>query len=99
MITDKHWFKENILCLLSNAIKYSNGGRVNVMVTHVPASDPEYQLSMDRESEKFFFDRNSADNLISSHLNNHVSATSTPPLGSSIRSDSKSPLVGVDHQS
>ena len=99
MITDKHWFKENILCLLSNAIKYSNGGRVNVTVTHAPASDPEYQLSMDRESEKFFFDRNSTDNLISSHLNDNVSAATTPPLGTSIRSDPKSPHVGVDHQS
>ena len=28
MVTDKHWFKENILCLLSNAIKYSDRGTV-----------------------------------------------------------------------
>ena len=37
VITDKHWFKENILCLLSNAIKYSNGGRVTVNITHLSA--------------------------------------------------------------
>ena len=35
VITDKHWFKENILCLLSNAIKYSNGGNVTVNIAHV----------------------------------------------------------------
>lgn len=40
VITDKHWFKENILCLLSNAIKYSVGGKVTVRVTHVLASLP-----------------------------------------------------------
>ena len=37
IITDKHWFTENILCLLSNAVKYSNGGVVTVAVEYVPA--------------------------------------------------------------
>jgi signal transduction histidine kinase len=32
VISDKHWFSENILCLLSNAVKYSNGGTINVIV-------------------------------------------------------------------
>ena len=44
VITDKHWFKENILCLLSNAIKYSNGGNVTVKITHVTVPQ---QLSHD----------------------------------------------------
>ena len=30
VITDKQWLMENILCLLSNAVKYSTGGIVNV---------------------------------------------------------------------
>ena len=34
IITDKHWFAENILCLLSNAVKYSSGGIVTVTVEH-----------------------------------------------------------------
>eukprot|EP00981_Chlorochromonas_danica_P016212 scaffold16062_cov278-Ochromonas_danica.AAC.2 len=29
VITDKQWLQENILCLLSNAVKYSAGGQVN----------------------------------------------------------------------
>lgn len=33
VITDKQWFQENILCLLSNAVKYSNGGHVTVTIT------------------------------------------------------------------
>ena len=28
IITDKRWLQENILCLLSNAVKYSAGGEV-----------------------------------------------------------------------
>eukprot|EP00981_Chlorochromonas_danica_P006676 scaffold1450_cov181-Ochromonas_danica.AAC.6 len=32
IITDKQWLQENLLCLLSNAVKYSNAGSVNVSV-------------------------------------------------------------------
>lgn len=32
IITDKQWLQENILCLLSNAVKYSSGGEVVVRV-------------------------------------------------------------------
>ena len=47
IITDKHWFIENLLCLLSNACKYGNGGAVTVTVEHIvarlpPESDPPY---------------------------------------------------------
>ena len=33
IITDKQWLQENLLCLLSNAVKYSNRGRVTVSVS------------------------------------------------------------------
>eukprot|EP00981_Chlorochromonas_danica_P005006 scaffold998_cov162-Ochromonas_danica.AAC.12 len=40
IITDKQWLQENVLCLLSNAVKYSTGGEVKVMLTVVrPESD------------------------------------------------------------
>lgn len=32
IITDKQWLQENLLCLLSNAAKYSNGGEVTINV-------------------------------------------------------------------
>jgi len=32
IITDKQWLQENILCLLSNAVKYSNDGNVSISV-------------------------------------------------------------------
>ena len=35
VITDKHWFAENLLCLLSNAVKYSDSGVVTVKVEHI----------------------------------------------------------------
>jgi CheY-like chemotaxis protein/signal transduction histidine kinase len=33
ILTDKHWLQENILCLLSNAVKYSTGGTVTIKVS------------------------------------------------------------------
>jgi CheY-like chemotaxis protein len=33
ILTDKHWLQENILCLLSNAVKYSTGGLVTIKVS------------------------------------------------------------------
>ncbi len=33
IITDKHWLQENLLCLLSNAVKYSTEGNVTITVT------------------------------------------------------------------
>eukprot|EP01037_Dinobryon_pediforme_P037103 gene37103-44404_t len=40
--SDQHWFCENILCLLSNAVKYSDGGVVTVQVevTDQPSPAP-----------------------------------------------------------
>jgi signal transduction histidine kinase len=35
IITDKQWLQENILCLLSNAVKYSESGEVTISVTFV----------------------------------------------------------------
>jgi hypothetical protein len=32
IISDKHWFSENVLCLVSNAAKYSDGGAVDVII-------------------------------------------------------------------
>jgi signal transduction histidine kinase len=32
LLSDKNWFSENVLCLLSNAVKYSDGGTVNVNI-------------------------------------------------------------------
>jgi signal transduction histidine kinase len=32
IITDKHWLGENILCVLSNAVKYSNEGVVDINI-------------------------------------------------------------------
>lgn len=39
IISDKHWFSENVLCLLSNAIKYSADGTVDLRVLIVENSD------------------------------------------------------------
>ena len=54
IISDKHWLSENALCLLSNAIKYSDDGVVDlrIVLTTEPVSRPsilqrEYSISVD----------------------------------------------------
>ena len=42
IITDKQWFQENIICLLSNAVKYSSEGTVTISMTLVKLSDLPY---------------------------------------------------------
>jgi signal transduction histidine kinase len=37
IITDKQWLQENILCLLSNAVKYSSRGNVSITVSLIAA--------------------------------------------------------------
>ncbi len=41
LITDRHWLAENVLCLLSNAVKYSDGGAIciDVGLTYVRDQD------------------------------------------------------------
>ena len=39
IISDKHWLSENILCLLSNAMKFSNEGSVDVRIKVLHDSD------------------------------------------------------------
>eukprot|EP00599_Poterioochromonas_sp_BG-1_P000776 CAMPEP_0173144822 /NCGR_PEP_ID=MMETSP1105-20130129/7442_1 /TAXON_ID=2985 /ORGANISM="Ochromonas sp., Strain BG-1" /LENGTH=283 /DNA_ID=CAMNT_0014058537 /DNA_START=656 /DNA_END=1504 /DNA_ORIENTATION=+ len=38
VITDKQWLQENVLCLLSNAVKYSAGGEVVIKVSKLSKS-------------------------------------------------------------
>ena len=42
IITDKQWLLENLLCLLSNAAKYSHKGRVDVIVTLEAGVDEQH---------------------------------------------------------
>jgi CheY-like chemotaxis protein/signal transduction histidine kinase len=44
LITDKQWLQENILCLLSNAVKYSNEGIVNISVYLTQVEKPKCNL-------------------------------------------------------
>jgi signal transduction histidine kinase/CheY-like chemotaxis protein len=38
VLTDKHWLSENTLCMLSNAVKYSNGNPVRLTVEFIDPS-------------------------------------------------------------
>lgn len=38
IITDKQWLQENLLCLLSNAVKYSNAGEVKIRISKMQQS-------------------------------------------------------------
>ena len=39
IITDKQWLEENMICLLSNAVKYSSEGSIKISVTPINESD------------------------------------------------------------
>ena len=52
IISDKHWLTENIICLLSNAVKYSNGGVVKIFVEHVQSIKSDNELVKDKEEFK-----------------------------------------------
>jgi signal transduction histidine kinase len=47
LVSDEHWVMENLLCLLSNAMKYSNNGHVDVhmKVIDAPLDDPSRRTS------------------------------------------------------
>jgi signal transduction histidine kinase len=45
LVSDKHWITENMLCLLSNAIKYGDKGHVDVHVEVVDAPVCEHENS------------------------------------------------------
>lgn len=51
IITDKQWLQENVLCLLSNACKYSNHGSVTVQLRL--ANYTELELSSNSSGEPF----------------------------------------------
>ena len=47
IISDKHWLCENILCLLSNAVKYSDGGTVEIITELLHAQESQdYSCSL-----------------------------------------------------
>ncbi|RYH07579.1 response regulator [archaeon] len=52
VITDKQWLQENVLCLLSNAVKYSNSGVVSL------------RLSLDQASSARNVDETSSQNTL-----------------------------------
>lgn len=51
LVSDKHWITENMLCLLSNAIKYGDKGHVDVHVEVVDASTCEHVNSLSLSAE------------------------------------------------
>jgi len=62
IITDKQWLQENVLCLLSNAVKYSNGGVVTVSAVLKSFAEVEKKLfcvKRKRESSIFLPNQNS----------------------------------------
>ncbi len=72
VITDKQWLQENILCLLSNAVKYSTGGEVTISV----------YLSKAKKNEAMKAKVTNNDTTKNTNLNSEPSFTTenTPPV-------------------
>jgi CheY-like chemotaxis protein len=54
IITDKQWLKENLLCLISNGVKYSNKGKVTITVSLTTAklTSPELSLPYQHQANR-----------------------------------------------
>jgi signal transduction histidine kinase len=46
LLSDKHWLTENMMCLLSNAIKYGDTGHVDVHIKVIGAPTYDNVLSL-----------------------------------------------------
>jgi CheY-like chemotaxis protein len=84
IVTDRQWLQENILCLLSNAAKYSSGGDVTVKISLRKNSRPADPLALSQNNS--VHTRNSDDNHYLSSVrsttgNNSVHSTT---LGATI---------------
>jgi signal transduction histidine kinase/CheY-like chemotaxis protein len=84
VITDKQWLQENILCLLSNAVKYSNGGEVTISV--YLTKDREKSKKANRNYSSHDDDNQNISNDLSNRggttnqlLQNLYTAATTPP--------------------
>lgn len=55
LISDKHWFSENLLCLLSNAVKYSTGGIVNVTIELILGTGATEENTCSNKSGEIIF--------------------------------------------
>ena len=61
IITDKQWLEENMICLLSNAVKYSSEGSIKISLTPINESDLPKRTEDDIK-DSYLFLVNSASN-------------------------------------
>ena len=86
IITDQQWLQENLLCLLANAVKYSDKGTVNVSVT---LKNKEFE-------EKYFMESNNRRSFL-----DYLSSVSSQPSGSAKYNGNGGAMVypeGIFHQ-
>lgn len=94
IITDEQWLQENLLCLLSNAVKYSSHGTVEIFIEKlkVPARKSPINL-ISKDSQYNFFRvpyRTLASNALRaiSSSNRKIYSESSPSSGSPSKQDS-----------
>lgn len=68
IITDKQWLQENLLCLLSNAVKYSNDGSVAVRALCV--SVQTHRAMIDERNSTAAYTTGTQSHIV--HMMNHV---------------------------
>lgn len=75
VVSDKQWLQENVLCLLSNAVKYSHSGTVEVRISHEVAKDSN-DIGYSEKSSNTVSISNAA---VLFHSQDHRDALSEPP--------------------
>lgn len=97
IISDRHWVEENLLCLLSNAVKYSNRGTISISVilnkNNIRVTVADMGIGISAESKPLLFKQ-------FSKLQNMASGSTGLGLFSLLkRSEAMDGSCGVDDRS
>jgi CheY-like chemotaxis protein len=102
IITDKQWLQENVLCLLSNAVKYSSEGDVTIAVQLITLDVVDFEQSnrttSNRSQQGSFKDHQSVHNSVSiprsySSKNLQVLPTNKPDITEDVQIFARSPTA------
>eukprot|EP00981_Chlorochromonas_danica_P011552 scaffold4102_cov174-Ochromonas_danica.AAC.6 len=105
IITDKQWFQENLLCLLSNAVKYSAAGsEVTISITLAAQARIDERCNIDSASHMIPFSENSSNYVEAVRQPsrtlkaNNLNQVSPSPIVPFHNNDCSSSMVAMPHE-
>eukprot|EP00981_Chlorochromonas_danica_P007384 scaffold1704_cov194-Ochromonas_danica.AAC.1 len=97
IITDKQWLQENVLCLLSNAVKYSNEGTVTIHVSKVKYPiNHHHHHDKGSANDRKVYNANANVRLLSSQRKDIVYCCSSPSSSPTNSNNANKEFFAVD---